>query len=318
MEYDPWTTDDVEMKKQREAEFALLREKPEYKKHKQDRGYLCDILVYMLFDADNEFEPVVKESLSEKSYLRHSTTIAPKSSKKPLRNEGHMETQAFQEYQRRERVFYSCVYQYTNAFRPTPWDARIHDRSDPPSYIGRHRMDTLEKETARGAKSFDLGYALYIYQQMYDRKKLSEPSFSKAAWLLKHAPLEEFKSNHLIPRSKWEVIQEQWKFHVKTAHYWAALIALMKPSFEYNSNLLLDFVCQADASEFKKLASAFYDFRKRVEIPRKSAKQTMYIKDLLWSYEDAQPIDPLDIPDPLQQFQWDALSHYKAPKRPLP
>lgn len=318
MEYDPWTANDAELKKQWEAEYALLRAKPEYKKYVEDKDYLCDVLVYILFDADNEFEEDQKNSPSENSITRHSTISAPNNSKKPSRHDGNLETQAFQEFQRRERSFGGCIRQYASTFRSSPWDAKSYDRSDPLRHIGRHRMDTLAKEIARGAKSFDLGYSLYIYQQMYDRKKVPEPSFSKAAWLLKHTPLQETKSGRLVARSKWEVIQEQWRFHVKTAHYWAALIALMKPPLEYNSDLLLDFVCQADANKFKELATAFYDFRKRVEIPRKSSKQGMYIKDLLWSHEEAQHIDPLDIPDPLQPFQWDALSQYTAPKRPFP
>ena len=184
------------------------------------------------------------------------------------------------------------------------------------AYLGLHTLETLRRGFRRAADPYDVGSSLYLYQQMYDRKLSTSPALSRAAWLVKNAPLRKPVPEKPIPRAKWQRIQEHWSVHFNDSHFWAALVATTKSPLLFNEDLLFDFVCDVDVDQFKRLSNTFLDFRKRVVPPKVSAKP-MSLKQGLAGLE----LDPLGllssehVLNPLEDFQWDALKLYPTRAR---
>lgn len=293
------------MDAERERTRAHLNTLPEYRKSNDDRRYLCLILTDLLFDEGSEFEFFPNKQRQEAVTYRLGKPEG-KSWKLPAYDSDGNESQARRTFCEQRNSFVRLLRAYANRHRETLWYTAA-DRTDPLYSMGFHNTEILQQGLKRGEKSFEVGSSLYVYQQMYDRNRCDTPSLSKATWLLKTCYPTGFGS--------LKSMQEQWKFNAGTAHYWAAIATLMKQSIAWRPSVLLDFICNADADEFKRLARTFYEFRQRVNVPHSSSEKRVYLKDVPpgvpLDFLDVEPISPLDIPDPLDEDQWRLLKRYR-------
>lgn len=297
--------EEAEIAAERERRFAYLNTLPEYRKSNDDRRYLHSILTDLLFDENSEFE---RDPIKPQEAVKYRLGKPEgKSGKLPFGDADGYETQAYRMFREKRNSFSRLLRIYAERHRGTPWHTAA-DPNDPLYHIGFHNTEILHQGLNRGAKSFEVGSSLYVYQQMYDRNRCETPSLSKATWLLKTCYPTRFGS--------LKSMQEQWKFNVDSAHYWAAIATLMRQSKAWTPSILLDFICNADVDEFERLAQAFYEFRQRVKVPHSSSAKRVYLKDLSpgvpYRFWDVEPISPLDIPDPLDEDQWRLLKRYRV------
>lgn len=164
--------------------------------------------------------------------------------------------------------------------------------------------------------SFRIGAALAIYEQM-DRAGHSEPSLSKAHWLLAKAPdLEGFARPGF---GSPDDIARAWKHHYHFAHYWAAYVAMTGEPFSFDPATVLRFACKASLGRFRRFAATYLEFRRGVVPPR--SKQKGYITQGLDDYNNirdianARPIARELLPNFVNAEQWRALNDYRAPVR---
>lgn len=296
--------DEAEIAAERERRLAYLNTLPEYRKSIDDRGYLHSVLTDLLFDEDSEFEPSPNKPQEAVTYRLGKPE--GKSGKLPFAYEDGFETQAFRMFREKRDSFSRLLRIYAERHRETPWHTAL-DPTNPSYHIGFHNTEILHQGLNRGAKSFEVGSTLYVYQQMYDRNRCDTPSLSKATWLLKTCYPTRFGS--------LKSMQEQWKFNADCAHFWAAIATLTKQPRAWTPSILLDFICNADADEFQRLARAFLEFRQRVKVPHSSSEKRVYLKDVSpeipFYFRYIEPISPLDIPDPLDEDQWRLLKRYR-------
>lgn len=312
-----WGVDEAKDAEQYETlklERARLNAIPEYRKHLDDGTWLCRLLPDLLYvDAHEFYVPPFREQSLRRKHLIDPIGME---SKKPSAYAGDVESPEYIYFKEERRAFSSALSRYVISFRTSQWDKRPRDRLKAASYLGVHALEILRQGFRRAADPYDVGSSLYLYQQMYDRKLSTSPALSRAAWLVKNAPLRKPVPEKPIPRAKWQCIQEHWSVHFNDSHFWAALVATMKSPLLFNENLLFDFVCDVDVDQFKRLSNTFLDFRKRVAIPKVSAKP-MSLKRGLAGLE----LDPIgllsseDVLNPLEDFQWDALKKYPTKAR---
>lgn len=307
---------DAERWHEQQVESARLAAIPEYAKRNNDLRDVCFLLSDLLFVDAHEFS-MPDRGNSTVTYLAGK---AESHSNKPLPydTEG-LETQAYKAFQQRRNIFCSRLRAYAMTFGANPWDTRpARNQTEAHAYFGQHVMDIIKDGLKRAPEAFDVGSSLYLYQQMYDRQLDEYPTLSKAAWLVKNAPIRKPVSDKHIPRGKWERIQEQWKDHFDHSHYWAAIVTLTRSPLQYNENLLLNLICAPDVDQLHRVAMTFLEFRQRVTPPKFSVKKPMYLKQRVPKAEicRTERVAPLDIPNLLETFQWQALSHY-SPKKKL-
>lgn len=314
--------EEAELKAQHRMKRTLLEKRPDYQKHKQDTEWLCDLLSWLLFIDANEFSttpsahknPVDLEAVAYRMGRRELVSAAPVTD-----NVEENETQPHQKLYREQEKFHATIRRYAFLYRHTQWNESTRDRSHVLVDFGEYNMGILRHGFKRGAASFDVGSSLYLFQQLHDREMCDEPSLSKAAWLVKNAPTRKPVPETLAPRGKWEFIQEQWKNNVETAHYWASFVALAQSPLMYSELLLFDFVCDVDIDQLRRLARTFYEFRQRARVPRSSSKKPGYLKQISSQVPNDlagfEAVSPLDVPDPLAEFQWAVLSRYKTKRR---
>lgn len=310
------------LKVEHRKKLARLEALPAYQKHQLDTEWLCDLLSWLLFVDANEFAttpPKFKEAsdhgtVAYRMGCRESLSAAPVTDSA----DGH-ETQHYQDLYRQQERFRRTLRRYALNYRRTQWSEGTRDRSRASVDFGEYNMDILRKGFKKAAASFDVGSSLYLFQQMHDRQLTEEPSLSKSAWLVKNAPTRKPIPETLAARGKWEAIQEQWKNNVETAHYWAALVAVTKSPLRYSEHLLFDLVCDVDIDQLRRLARTFFDFRQRASVARGSSRKRVYLKqigsELPSDLAAVESIDPLNVPNPLAEFQWAVLSRYKAKQR---
>lgn len=311
--------EEAEQKAEWLRKHARMEAIPEYAKLQEDIRYLCGVLTEILFVESNEFSvpppryPPKKES---ESVVHRMAPVAPKPQKPPSFDSNGYYTQEYQDFMQQRGNFYTLINRYARWYRPSRWSDQSRDRAQADSSLGRYSMAKLRQGLKRGASSIDVGSSLYIYQQMHERQSAVVPTLSKAAWLVKNAPLREPVPDVLTPRGKWELIQEHWKHNVDDAHYWAAVIAMTPSPFMYNEDTLLEFLCTADIDQFRRLARTFFEFRKNVIVPKGSKTRRMYLKQLPLEIrddlEDVQPLDPLTVPNLVGDFQWAVLTRYRS------
>ncbi len=306
--------DDAERWQKRQEESARLNAIPEFQKHRRDQSWVCSLLADLLYIDSHAFAM----PLRNQSRVAYRMGRVESKSIKPLPYDAdNNDIPEYIHFQQSRRMFSSALWRYVSCYRSSQWDTRLYDRAQAETHLGLHTMNVLRQGFKRAWAPYDVGSSLYLYQQMYDRKLSASPSLSRAAWLVKNAPLEkQFTENHK-GRSKWERIQEQWKEHFHDSHLWAALVTTTKTPLRLDENSLFDFVCDVDVDHFSRLEKAFYHFRQRVEPPKPSVTKLMYLKQGLSDEEIAPSVrlDPLEIPNPLEDFQWDALSRYPSKTR---
>ncbi|USX15571.1 hypothetical protein NHH88_07255 [Oxalobacteraceae bacterium OTU3CAMAD1] len=293
---------------QNKLKQARLNTTPEYQKHLEDQTWLRHLLLDLLYDEHVAFAiPAPRTPI-----VTHRTTSTERNSSKPLAydSDGH-ETSAYTSFQLDRRAFSIALMRFIDTVRTSQSGMRRYDQTAAKALLGAHAIDVLRQGFKRAEVPHDVGSSLYLYQQMYDRKLCAAPALSRAAWLLKNAPLRKPISEKLIPRSKWQRIQEQWKDHFSSSHYWAAVAATIKSPLRFNEDLLFDFVCNVDVDQFKRLADTFFDFRVRV-VPPKVSAMPMYLKQgLSWrEIDQANLLLPTEVPNALEPYQWDALALY--------
>jgi hypothetical protein len=310
--------EDARLWHERQVESARLDAIPEYVKRKRDLRDICFLLSDLLFVDTHEFSMPDKHN-STVTYL--AGKAESKSNKpRPYGIEGLEETQAYRDFQQRRSIFCSRLCAYSSTFGTNPWDTLpSRNQTETHAYFGHAVMDIIKDGLKRASEAFDVGASLYLYQQMHDRQLDEHPTLSKAAWLVKNAPIRKPASDKHIPRGKWGRIQEHWKDHFDYSHYWAAIVTLTKSPLQFNDNLLLALVCDPDLDQLYRLAQTFLEFRQRVTPPRFSATKPMYLKQRLpmWEIDPAERVDPLDIPNLLEDFQWEALSRYSPSKHTI-
>jgi hypothetical protein len=288
-----------------QQEHARLNAIPEYRKHREDRIWLQKLLMDLLFDERREF--VFPERPQPK--VVHSTGRRELKATKPCAYDvDYRESLAYMSFKQERRTFSIALTHYSNEFRTSRWDKDRHDRKYAHARLGAYTMNALKQGFKRAEMGHDVGSSLYLYQQMHDRKLSTSSALSRAAWLVKNAPLRKPVPETLIPRGKWQRIQEHWRDYYPDSHYWAAMAATTKSPLLFKEDLLFDFICDVDVDLFQKIANSFVDFRIRV-VPPKISKVPMYLKQGLALYEIEE--NPLaEIPNALEDFQWEALSRY--------
>lgn len=297
--------------------YQLLQAVPEYQKSERDRLWLCSFLSSLLYVEALEFSIGRPKHLkqSDHSAVAYQMGRAVSPPEKPLTfDENGYETKAYRDFCRQARRLDATLRHYSSHYRYSQWKVKSRGREHAEEDFGEYNMDILRKGLKRGSASFDVGSSLYLYQQIYDRKLTEEPSLSQAAWLVKNAPLRRPIPEKPSPRGKWQIIQEQWRNNIENAHYWAALVAMTGSPLQYTENLLLDFICVADVDQFKRLARTFYEFRQRVRVTRVPNSRRTYVKQIPLEVPDnlaeIAPYSPMDVLDPLEDYQWAALSRY--------
>lgn len=291
----------------RQLELERLSAIPEYQKHQQDKRWIERLLVDLLFAEEHSltFPPRPQTNVT-----RHTSRRQAKPNKPDAYGSDGLETLAYTNFKLERRAFSIALFRYVGYFRSSQWDKRKHDRKDAEVLLGAHAMEVLRRGFKRAEAGYDVGASLYLYQQMYDRKLCTSPSLSRAAWLVKNAPLRRPVPAHPIPRGKWQRIQEQWKDHFGSADYWAAIATTTKSPLHFIEEDFFTFVCEVDVDQLKQIANAFLDFRVRV-VPPKVSATPMYLKQGLSSFENEDK-PPIDIPNPLEDFQWEALLRYSS------
>lgn len=300
---------------------AVLRSIPEYAKHERDGVALCGILTDLLRPEDAMFDINTAPAELNASVIHQLTPQVQKSMRLPAYDESGYETETYQKYKKQTAWLNTALRHYSLMFRLSLWDEASRDRKNHETVIGPLHMETLRSAFKAASAAFDVGASLYIYQKMHNEKISKTPSLSKAAWLVKNAPLKNIASETHIPRGKWQIIQEQWKNHYRNSHYWAALIAMSKNPFEYTEATILNFICNANYDDFMMLSSIFKEFRCRVIVPPGGPPgKIAYIKrgiNCRKTHDDDDSMAPISIltPNLIQDFQWDALSRYTSKAR---
>lgn len=312
-------SEELERKMEWRHQQTILNANPGYVKDKEDTRYLCEKLASILYVESKEFSitaPVYLVKKEPKTVAHFITTQATIGDKPLSYDTDGNETQTHQDFLRQQSIFYQTIRRYASAYRRSEWNQEVCDRAQAQSRFGRYNMNILQQGLVRAPASYDVGSSLYIYQQMYDRGMSEAPSLSKAAWLVKNAPTRLPVPMTLAPRGKWELIQEHWKYNVQDAHYWAALVVLAQSPLQFNTETLLDFVCNVKVDEFRRLARTFYDFRQRVTVPKGPANRRMYLKQVESEAPSdlgqIEPYSPLEVPDLLAEYQWGVLPRYGA------
>lgn len=163
---------------------------------------------------------------------------------------------------------------------------------------------------------FKIGSALVLYERM-DRAGHSEPSLSKAYWLLTRAP--DLNGVARPGFGSPDDIARALRRHYHFAHYWAAYVAMTGEPFSFDPATLIRFTCNASLGRFRRLAATYLEFRRGV-VPSRS-KQKGYISQGLDDYNNvrdianARPIARELLPNLLNTEQWRALDDYRAPHR---
>lgn len=279
----PWDWTDEEWGQFHDKKQAALDASPEYQNRIANTKIMSSILVDMLY-------PTVPE---------------PAFPPNPWDRDSHVF---------RALKFYGSVY-HNKMSREIPALGSLADT------LGIFRERILD--ACIDARSpFKVGASLYIYQQMCDGKFASDASLSKAQWLLTAAPLTTDESTVRKDGGSPDEIGKQWKHYFAVAHYWAAFVVLSGTPLQYQDAAPLNFICNIDSTEFLNLAAAFFDFRRRVEVPfaRRKGQEIPYIKQGIATIPDNLKEVPLmsiqDIPDLLAGYQWDMLQQYRTNFRP--
>lgn len=316
-----WGIDEAEDEKrrlERQEESTRLNAIPEYVRRKKDLRDMCDLLADLLYVDNHEFAPPPHPQHPHRITATYRMGKGEsKSLKPPQYDADNCDTQEFKNFQQQRAIFRSRLHSYVRTFGINPWDSRrrVPDQREAPALLGQHIVDIVSQGLRRAPDAYDVGSSLYLYQQMHDRKIEIHPSLSKAAWLVKNAPMRMPSSDKHTPRGKWGRIQEHWKDHFDDSHYWAAIVTMTKSPLQFNEEQLLNLVCEPDLDRLYRLANTFLQFRQRVTPPRTSVKRPAYLKQCLPDMEIRREdrVDPLEIPNLLQDFQWNALSRY-SPK----
>lgn len=307
--------EDAEIAQKARQVHARLNMIPEYRQHQQDTRVINIMLSELLYVDAHEFS-VPSPGLPSKAEYRMAR--AEIGSKRPLTydSDGYM-TRDYKYFRQQREAFSAALQRYVSLFRKSEWDSYTYNRADAEDYLGRYTMDILRKGFKRASAPYDVGSSLYLYQQMYDRQLSESPALSRAAWLVKNAALRRPVPENPTPRGKWKLIQEQWKDHFDESHFWAAIVTITRSPLHFTEGLLFDFVCDVNVKKLNRIAYTFYDFRQRVVPSKISIKKTMYLKQGLAPYEIDQEkrLNPLEIPNLLEDFQWSALSRYPAKNR---
>lgn len=307
---DTTEAEEAELQQKFEQELARLNAIPEYKKHQNDKVWICNFLSELLYVDAHEFTVSPPPFPSHVAYRMARVELT---SQKPLTYDADgYQTQEYRHFTQQRQSFNSALRHYVQYFRTSQWDNSTYVRAEAEAYLGRYTMDVLRQGFKRASAPYDVGSSLYIYQQMYDRQLSQSPALSRAAWLVKNAPLRKPVPEKPTPRGKWQRIQEQWKDHFDDSHFWAALVTTTKSPLQLNENLLFDFICDVNVDQLTQIANTFWDFRQRVKPPKISAKNPMYLKQGLSEFkiDQTRRISPLEIPNLLEDFQWAALSRY--------
>lgn len=284
---------------------------PEQQTHENNKRILCDVLGYMLYPPSPFSMDTAELKRGIVSYYESPGEPPTKQLQKgqyPWNTDDQL-SRALDRYFRgfRETQQFSAAQEEKNLCR-MPLD-----------------MKNLIVESCEIAKwPYKLGAALYLHQQMAVREKTTEPSQSKAQWLVANAPIKQVAVNgesQLRPDGgQLARIGDQWNKYYVVAHYWAAFVVWAKTPLNYpvDGYALIDFVCNADPDEFLAHAAAFRKFRADVPIARTKVMPFMRKDaDRLDEFlDDVVPTPQLSIPDLLDSYQWEALQKYKTPVRP--
>lgn len=163
---------------------------------------------------------------------------------------------------------------------------------------------------------FRIGSAVAVYEQM-QRTGISEPSLSKAHWLLARAP--DVNGTLRAGFGSPDDLAHAWKRHYPFAHYWAAYVAMTGEPFSFDPAMLVKFTCKASLGRFRRLAATYLQFRRDVAPPR--SKQKSYINQGLDDYRNvddiagARPMPRERLPNLLNAPQWNALDGYSVRPR---
>lgn len=311
--------EDAKHRRKSQEESARLNAIPEYVKRRKDLHDICVLLADLLYVDDHEFDPLppTKEH-PRRATSKYSMGKEESKSLKPLQYDANnCYTQEYNKFQEQRSVFRSRLHHYVMTFGINPWDTRrrVPDRADAQAYLGQYTVDILNMGFSRASAAFDVGSSLYLYQQMCDRNIAEQPSLSKAAWLVKNAPLRKPASDKHIPRGKWGRIQEHWKDHFNDSHFWAAIVTLTKSPLQFSESLMLNLLCEPEMDQLVRLANTFLEFRRRITPLKISAKRPMYLKQGICDIEilREERLEPLEIPNLLEDYQWESLSRY-SPK----
>jgi hypothetical protein len=275
----------------------------------RDARAICRLLADLLYVDAHEFNITLGDP-STSTYRMGRIKQQPQ--KPPCYDGNGDETPEFKYFRQQRDMFYSSIMHYAMFCRYDPWGEGMpkYNSTEARSLVGLYTLNIIVQGFKRAPAAFDVGSSLYLYQQLHDRKLCELPALSKAAWLVKNAPMNADSVGER-PRGEWKRIQEYWKHHFEWSHLWAAIVTTTGSPLCFSEDLLFNFICNVDLGKFNKFAYTFLDFRQRVRPPKVSGHTQMYLKQGLTQskIDRTKLLDLREIPCLLDDFQWD-LSRY--------